>query len=74
VFAKHYPHFDMHVKVKGASQEDSESCPDIERLYQRHEDAQVLFNPVNKFKAMRKLQKGPNTGSAPPRQAPGIFE
>lgn len=54
----------MSVKVKGlSSKEDSESNPDIEQIYQKHGNVQVLFNPANQFKAMRKLQKGPGKGS-----------
>lgn len=55
VFSKHYPDLDMQVKVKGASVDDSESCPEVEAIYQRHQNAQVLFNPANQFRAMRKL-------------------
>ena len=68
-FAKYYPAIDMRVKIKGATSQGfndpsslvSSGDEDIDKLYQNHaEHAQVLFNPTNQFKAMRKIQqKGP---------------
>ena len=42
-------------------------------MYQQF-DSEVLYNPTNKFKAMRKLQKGPNTVGKEAKAAPGISE
>ena len=41
VFAKHYPQFNLSVKIKGVdgTLEDSESNPDIDRVYQEHGNA-----------------------------------
>ena len=38
-------------------------------MYQKHGGVQVLFNPTNQFKAMRKLQKGPGKGSREAKSA-----
>ena len=41
VFAKHYPQFNLSVKIKGVdgTLEDSESNPEIDRVYQEHGNA-----------------------------------
>lgn len=65
VFARHYPQFNLTVKAKGLETGGGyDSHPEIDRVYQEH-DAQVLYNPTNQFKALRKMRlKGPNTGAA----------
>lgn len=63
VFSRNFPKFELSVKVKGLSDaDDSESNPDVEMAYMAHTDAQVLENPINKFKALRKMRKEPNIG------------
>lgn len=74
VFQQEHPQFNLHVKIKGVDNEQSESNEDIEKMYQKF-DSQVLHNPVNKFKAMKKMmQKGPNTAKIETKLAPGVSE
>ena len=61
------------MKIKGLnSAGDTDSPPEIDQMYQQH-DAQVLYNPMNQFKAMRRMQKGPNTGRKDSK-VPGISD
>lgn len=70
----------MSVKVKGIATDgdcnESESNEDIDKMYQQF-DSQVLYNPTNKFKAMRRLLiKGPNISACKfvSKTGPGISE
>jgi len=74
VFAKHYPQFNLSVKAKGLDTGASDSHPEIDRVYQNY-DTQVLYNPTNLFKVLRKMRhKGPNTEAKEVKPSPRISD